>query len=81
LASSDSVSLPYVILWSWQPSLIVVSGTVLSASGEELPFASIVVLIVAFDLSLNAAVHYLNRLRLEDRPGEDSATSLGPCLL
>jgi hypothetical protein len=67
--------------------LIAVSGTVLSASGEELPFASIVVLIVAFDLSLNAAVHYLNRLRLEDRPGEDPAigveraTSLGPCLL
>jgi hypothetical protein len=42
---------------------------------------------VAFDLSLNAAVHYLNRSRLEDRPGEDPAigveraTSLGPCLL
>ncbi len=43
---------------------------------------------MAFGLSLNAAVHYLNRLRLEDRPGEDPAIGveratvlIGPALV
>jgi uncharacterized protein len=52
---------------------VFTAGAVLAASGEGLQFASIVALIVSFGLSLNAAVHYLNRLRLEDRPGEDPA--------
>ena len=62
-----------VILVSVLPILFPVfaAGAFLAASGEGLQFASIVALIVSFGLSLNATVHYLNRLRLEDRPGED----------
>jgi predicted RND superfamily exporter protein len=67
---------------------VFTAGAVLSASGEGLQFASIVALIVSFGLSLNATVHYLNRLRLEDRPGEDPAVGveratvlIGPALV
>ncbi len=67
---------------------VFTAGAVLAASGEGLQFASIVALIVAFGLSLNAAVHYLNRLRLEDRPGENPAIGveratvlIGPALV
>jgi len=67
---------------------VFTAGAVLAASGEGLQFASIVALIVAFGLSLNAAVHYLNRLRLEDRSGEDPAIGveratvlIGPALV
>jgi predicted RND superfamily exporter protein len=67
---------------------VFTAGAVLAASGEGLQFASIVALIVAFGLSLNAAVHYLNRLRLEDLPGEDPAIGvkratvlIGPALV
>ena len=67
---------------------VFVAGAVLAASGEGLQFASIVALIVSFGLSLNATVHYLNRLRLEDRPGEDPAIGveratvlIGPALV
>jgi hypothetical protein len=56
--------------------------------GEGLQFASIVALTVSFGLGLSATIHYLNRLRLEDRPGEDPgigvtrATMLvGPALI
>jgi uncharacterized protein len=67
---------------------IFTAGAVLAASGEGLQFASIVALIVSFALSLNATVHFLNRLRLEDRPGEDPAIGveratvlIGPALV
>src|SRR4029078_11926157 len=67
---------------------VFTAGAVLAASGEGLQFASIVALIVAFGLSLNGDVHYLNRLRLEDRPGEDPAIGveratvlIGPALV
>ncbi len=50
---------------------IVISGAVLWAMGEGLQFASIVALTVSFGLGLSATIHYLNRLRLEYRPGED----------
>ncbi len=67
---------------------VFTAGAVLATSGEGLQFASIVALIVAFGLSLNAAVHYLNRLRLEARPGEDPAIGveratvlIGPALV
>lgn len=55
---------------------VFTAGAALAASGEGLQFASIVALIVAFGLSLNATVHYLNRLRLEDRPGESPAVGV-----
>ena len=35
--------------------------------GEGLQFASVVALTVSFGLGLSATIHFLNRLRLEDR--------------
>jgi uncharacterized protein len=52
---------------------VLVSGDVLWMLGEGLQFASIVALTVSFGLALSATIHFLNRLRLEQRPGEDPA--------
>jgi predicted RND superfamily exporter protein len=67
---------------------IVISGAVLWWFGEGLQFASIVALTVAFGLGLSATIHYLNRLRLEYKPGEDpvvgvrrATTLVGPALI
>lgn len=67
---------------------VVLSGTVLWLLGEGLQFASVVALTVSFGLGLSATIHFLNRLRLELKPGEDpaiaveSATVLvGPALI
>src|SRR5437773_3023325 len=67
---------------------VVVSGTVLWLMGEGLQFASVVALTVSFGLGLSATIHFLNRLRLEDRPGEDPAIGVeratvlvGPALI
>ncbi len=50
---------------------VLVSGDTLYALGDGLQFASIVALTVSFGLALSATIHFLNRLRLEERPGED----------
>ena len=80
----------FVMLVSILPGLfpIVVSGFVLWIMGEGLQFASVVALTVAFGLALSATIHYLNRLRLEYRPGEDPAEGVrrptvlvGPALI
>jgi predicted RND superfamily exporter protein len=67
---------------------VVTSGALLAMSGEGLQFASIVALTVAFGLGLNATIHYLNRLRLEEQPGQDPAIAahratllMGPALI
>jgi predicted RND superfamily exporter protein len=67
---------------------VVTSGATLALTGEGLQFASIIALTVAFGLGLNATVHYLNRLRLEDAPGSDpvlaaarAAELIGPALI
>ncbi len=67
---------------------IVASGALLWALGEGLQFASIVALTVAFGLGLDATIHYLNRLRLEEAPGEAPRESIvratvlvGPALI
>jgi uncharacterized protein len=67
---------------------VVLAGTVLWAMGEGLQFASVVALTVSFGLGLSATIHFLNRLRLEDRPendpgiGVERATILvGPALI
>jgi predicted RND superfamily exporter protein len=67
---------------------IVIAGAVLWWFGEGLQFASVVALTVAFGLALSATIHYLNRLRLEYRPGEDPETGVrratmlvGPALI
>ena len=48
---------------------VVLSGTVLWLLGEGLQFASVVALTVSFGLGLSATIHFLNRLRLESKPG------------
>jgi predicted RND superfamily exporter protein len=67
---------------------IFAAGGVLAAAGAGLQFASIIALTIAFGLTLNAAVHYFNRLRLEHTPGEDPAigvaratTLVGPAVI
>ncbi len=67
---------------------IVMAGTALYLLGDGLQFASIVALTVAFGLGLDATIHFLNRLRLEDNPAEDPAEGVkratvlvGPALI
>lgn len=67
---------------------VFAAGALLALTGEGLQFASIVALTIAFGLSLDATIHYLNRLRLETRSGEDPAIGVkratvlvGPALL
>jgi predicted RND superfamily exporter protein len=67
---------------------VLVSGDTLYALGDGLQFASIVALTVSFGLALSATIHFLNRLRLEERPGEDPAGAVeratilvGPALI
>ncbi|MET4066317.1 putative RND superfamily exporter protein [Bradyrhizobium sp. S3.2.6] len=67
---------------------VVMSGTVLWAMGEGLQFASVVALTVSFGLGLSATIHFLNRLRLESKPGVGSAIAVeratvlvGPALI
>src|SRR5215475_8202783 len=67
---------------------VVLSGTVLWLLGEGLQFASVVALTVSFGLGLSATIHFLNRLRLESKPGISSALAVeratvlvGPALI
>ena len=67
---------------------VVLAGTVLWALGEGLQFASVVALTVSFGLGLSATIHFLNRLRLESKPGVGSAVAVeratvlvGPALI
>ncbi len=67
---------------------VVTSGAVLAMTGQGLQFASIIALTVAFGLGLNATIHYLNRLRLEEQSSGDSAVNvtraavlMGPALI
>ena len=67
---------------------IVVSGSLLWILGDGLQFASIIALTVSFGLGLSATIHFLNRMRQEERPADDAATSVqratvlvGPALI
>jgi predicted RND superfamily exporter protein len=67
---------------------VVMSGTLLYLMGEGLQFASVVALTVSFGLGLSATIHFLNRLRLETKPGVSSEQSVeratvlvGPALI
>jgi predicted RND superfamily exporter protein len=55
---------------------VVLSGTLLWLIGEGLQFASVVALTVSFGLGLSATIHFLNRLRQEERPDEDPAIAV-----
>jgi uncharacterized protein len=67
---------------------VVMSGTLLYLMGEGLQFASVVALTVSFGLGLSATIHFLNRLRLETKPGvsseqavERATVLVGPALI
>ena len=67
---------------------IVVSGSLLWALGDGLQFASVVALTVSFGLGLSATIHFLNRMRQEERSGDSAAISVqratilvGPALI
>jgi predicted RND superfamily exporter protein len=65
---------PIVTLASILPAIfpILAAGVLLWILGRGLQFASIVALTVSFGLGLSATIHFLNRLRLEDRPDQDA---------
>jgi predicted RND superfamily exporter protein len=67
-----------VMLASILPGIfpVVLSGMVLWALGEGLQFASVVALTVSFGLGLSATIHFLNRLRQEERPDQDPAIAV-----
>ncbi len=79
-----------VMLASILPGIfpVVVSGALLWATGEGLQFVSVVALTVSFGLGLSATIHFLNRLRVEEQPGEDPSVGVmratvlvGPALI
>jgi predicted RND superfamily exporter protein len=60
---------PLVMLASILPAIfpIVVAGTMLWLLGDGLQFASVIALTVSFGLGMSATIHFLNRLRLEEK--------------
>ena len=67
---------------------VVASGSLLLLLGQGLQFVSVVALTVSFGLGLSATIHFLNRLRQEDDPGQDPAVGveratvlMGPALI
>ncbi len=67
---------------------VVASGTLLLIVGEGLQFVSVVALTVSFGLGLSATIHFLNRLRQEEEPGqapeigvERATVLMGPALI
>lgn len=62
----------FVGLISILPGLfpVMATGALLWALGGGLEFASVVALIVIFGLGIDALVHFLNRLRLEEQVGD-----------
>ena len=67
---------------------VFAAGALLRLLGDGLQFASVIALIVSFGLGLSATIHFLNRMRREDRPLADPATAvarstvlIGPALI
>ena len=60
---------------------IVAAGALLWVLGDGLQFASVIALTVSFGLGMSATIHFLNRLRLEERSSTRSMQPLGaqPC--
>jgi predicted RND superfamily exporter protein len=55
---------------------VFAAGTWLAVSGDGLEFASVVALIIIFGLGIDSLIHFLNRLRLEDKAGEDATLAI-----
>ena len=67
---------------------IVASGSLLWALGDGLQFASVIALTLSFGLGMSATIHFLNRMRQEEEPGDTAAQSVqratvlvGPALI
>jgi hypothetical protein len=67
---------------------IVAAGALLWTLGDGLQFASVVALTVSFGLGMSATIHFLNRLRLEERSREKidiavrrATVLMGPALI
>jgi len=60
------------------PSLfpIVASGAALKAMGSGLEFSSVIAMVVVFGLGVDALIHFLNRLRREERPEEPAERAI-----
>ena len=69
---------PAVMLLSLLPGLfpVVASGALLRLTDGGLEFASVVALVVIFGLGIDSLIHFLNRLRREERQGEDPALAI-----
>lgn len=50
---------------------VVAAGAGLALLGRGLEFSSVVALIVIFGLGIDSLIHFLNRLRRQEKPGED----------
>lgn len=55
---------------------VVAAGAALAVSKQGLEFASVIALIVIFGLGVDGLIHFINRLRREERPGEDPALAI-----
>ena len=64
---------PFIAVVSILPGLfpVVASGTMLWVRGDGLEFASVVALLVVFGLGIDALIHFLNRLQLEEQVGDE----------
>jgi len=68
---------PFVALITLLPGLfpVVAAGTFLWARGGGLEFASVVALLVVFGLGVDALIHFLNRLLIEEARHEPKGAS------
>ncbi len=55
---------------------VVTTGAILWVAGQGIEFASVVALVVIFGLGVDGLIHFLNRLRLEEKPDEDPALGI-----
>jgi len=55
---------------------VVAAGALLWVVGEALQFATVVALTVSFGLGLSATIHFLNRMKRMERPGEDPSITV-----
>ena len=67
-----------VMVLSLLPGLfpVAASGALLRLTDGGLEFASVVALVVIFGLGIDSLIHFLNRLRREETPGEDPALAI-----
>ncbi len=63
---------PFIAIISLLPGLfpVVTAGAMLWLKDGGLEFASVVALLVVFGLGVDALIHFLNRLRLEEKAGD-----------